>query len=322
MFSINLSGGGVLPTKGVREIELKKYLLAVRPWSFSITAISVVVGTLLAAALAGQFNLWLFLLVLVAMIVVHAATNLINDYFDVQEGVDKPGAPTTQYRPHPVLTGEMRPAQALQISLLLYAIALGIGILLMSIRGWEILALAIVGGLASFLYTGGPLKYKYIALGEVSVFLMWGPLMLLGSYFVQTRGWEHAPQVLLISLPIGLWVSLVLLANNLKDIEYDRSVGIKTIAILMGRSATLNLYSILLVAIYILFMVFAVLGTLPIYSAAVILTSPLAFKLIQSLRDADEIPPDADPRTAQLATQTGLLLVISLLIALVVGWAL
>jgi len=280
----------------------------------------VVIGSLLALLWAGTFNIGLFLLVLLAMIIVHGATNLINDYFDVIQGVDKPGFPTTQYRPHPVLTGEMRPTTALRISLLLYLVALVIGLVLFAIRGWEIAVLALIGGLASFFYTGGPFKYKYIALGELSVFFMWGPLMMLGSYFVQAAGWQHFWQVTLVSIPIGLWVALVLLANNLKDIDYDKSVGIKTVGILLGRTKTLNLYIGLLASIYLLFVIFVLFGLLPIWSLAVLISAPLAYQLVNSLRSGQEIPPDADPRTAQLATQTGLLLVISIVIELLVRW--
>jgi 1,4-dihydroxy-2-naphthoate octaprenyltransferase len=288
-------------------------LLAVRPWSFTITFVSVTVGSLLALTLQSEFNIALYLLVLIAMIIVHAATNLINDYFDVKHGVDRVDSPTAQYRPHPVLTGEMKPKHALYISLGLFAVAALIGFYLYTLLDWPIAALALAGGAASFFYTGGPIKYKYLALGEISVFLMWGPLMLLGSYFVQTGNWEYSADLLLISIPIGTWVALVLIANNLKDIEYDRVVGVKTIATILDRDGTFVLYATLMFQIYFLFLLEAIFDVLPLPGLIVLLTIPLSLKLLKTLRTADEIPPDADPKTAQLATLTGLLLIISLL---------
>ncbi|MCS6902787.1 MAG: prenyltransferase, partial [Candidatus Bipolaricaulota bacterium] len=97
-------------------MNLQTWFLATRPWSFSMTAISVGVGGALAA-LHQSFDLWLFLVTLVGAIAVHAATNLINDYFDYKRGVDRPGAPTTLYRPHPLVQGLIAPHAVLRVSL-------------------------------------------------------------------------------------------------------------------------------------------------------------------------------------------------------------
>lgn len=292
-------------------------LLAVRPWSFTITFVSVTVGSLVAITLPGdyEFNIWLYLLTLIGMIVVHAGTNLINDYFDVKHGVDKPDSPTAQYRPHPVLTGEIKAKHALLASLGLFVIAALIGYYLFTVRGLPIAVLALVGVLASYFYTGSPFKYKYLALGEISVFLMWGPLMHLGSYFIQTGNWDQSAALLLVSLPVGIWVALVLIANNLRDIEYDRRVGIKTIGTVLDRDGTFVLYMILMLQIYLLFVLEVAFGVLPWVSLIVLLTIPLALKLLKELKTSEEVPADADPKTAQLATLTGLLLIISLILS-------
>ena len=290
-------------------------LLAVRPWSFTMTVVAATAGSLIALLQTGVFYPGLYALTLLGLVLAHAATNLINDYFDTRYGVDRPGAPTTRYRPHPLITGLMTPQQALTISLGFYALAAVVGLALTVLRGWPVLLFALIGGLAGFTYTAGPVKYKYRALGEPSVFLMWGPLMVLGSFYVQTGSWTGAISALWVSLPIGLLVALVLLANNLKDLSYDRSTSVQTLATLLGREGALRLYAAIIIAVYGLSLLAVLVGALPIWSLLVLLSIPKAWQLTRTLQSAPEIPPDADPRTAQLATAYGLWLTVGLLLA-------
>ncbi len=285
------------------------WFLATRPWSFSMTAISVGVGGALAA-LHKTFDLWLFLVTLLGAIAVHAATNLINDYFDYKRGVDRPGAPTTLYRPHPLVQGLIAPNAVLKVSLGLYLLAALVAFYLLWVTGPVLLSFILVGLLASFFYTADPVRYKYIALGELSVFLMWGPLMIGGAYFVQTG--ELSLQAVAISIPFGVLVALVLLANNLRDIEYDGSVGIKTLGTLLGEANTMRLYQILAVLAYLAVVVLVVLRILSPWGLLVFLSAPLALNLIKTLQR--EIPKDADARTAQIDTLFGIFLILSLIL--------
>ena len=204
----------------------RNWFLASRPWSFSMTAISISVGSALAA-IDGSFS-WIFYMVtILAGIFMHAATNLINDYYDVKSGVDFQGVSTGLYRPHPLLEGKLTPRQVLFEACGLYGMAIIIGLYLAATRGWHLFWIGLAGALASVTYTAPPFKYKYMALGELSVFLMWGPLMVMGSYFIQRQ--VFAANAFFISLPFGLLVALVLLANNIRDISHDRSQGILTL---------------------------------------------------------------------------------------------
>ncbi|OGF52700.1 MAG: hypothetical protein A2Z21_03675 [Candidatus Fraserbacteria bacterium RBG_16_55_9] len=281
-----------------------------------MTTVSVTVASLMALP---TFNWPLYLAVLAGMILVHAATNLINDYFDVRHGVDRSDSPTARYRPHPLLTGILSPRQALVGILILYGLSALIGLYLVWLRGWPIAVIAALGGLASFFYTAGPIQYKHRALGECSVFFMWGPLMMLGTYYVQTGSWDHAAPVLWASLPIGLWVALVLLANNLKDIKYDLQTGL-TMGTLLGRKGTLRLYTLLVAIVYLLTALGMILHVIPLWGILVFASLPMAWKLLRMLQSAPEIPPDADPRTAQLAMIFGLLLILSLLLEHFIPW--
>ncbi len=292
--------------------KLRKLMLVFRPWSFIMTFISVMVGSLMSLLITGQFNHGLFMLVLIGLVSVHAATNIVNDLFDTIYGIDKADSATAIYRPHPLLDRVLSAKGIVFISLVLYATAALVGLYLFSLRGWPIAALAIIGAFASVAYTAGPVKYKYRGWGEISVFLMWGPLMTFGAYYVQTNTWAGAAIVLLISVPLGIWVALVLLANNLKDMLFDCEMEIVTAATRLGQKKALWLFTAMIYAIY----AFTALGILLNYFSWWMLlifpSLPLAQRMIANFKK--HIPQNADPQAARLSTCHGMLLIISLLL--------
>ncbi|MBW2063379.1 MAG: 1,4-dihydroxy-2-naphthoate octaprenyltransferase [Deltaproteobacteria bacterium] len=287
----------------------KNWFLASRPWSFSMTAISVSVGTVLGA-LEGDLSWTLYFLTLFGMVVLHAATNLMNDYYDVRGGVDYEEVSTAQYRPHPILGMKLDPLQVRNGALLLYGVATVIGLYLAVLRGWELLLVGAIGVFASLTYTAPPFKYKYKALGEFSVFLMWGPFMVTGAYFVQRQSFSASAA--LISLPFGMLVALVLLANNIRDIPHDRSKGILTLPILLGQRNGLHLYFAIVLLAYFSIFLMSVLGPLSPWSLLIFLSLPLAFQLLRKM--VREIPINADALTARLNTTFGILILLSLVL--------
>lgn len=289
--------------------KYKTWFLAARPWSFTMSAISVSVGASLAA-LVGPFSWALYVLTLLGSILAHAATNLINDYYDVCSGVDKRDVSTVQYRPHPLVEGQLSVKGVWGAAIILYILACAIGFFLAVHRGWELLWLMLSGFLFSITYTAPPLKYKYFALGEIGVFLMWGPLMVEGAYFVQHQTFSLA--ALWVSLPFGILVALVLLANNLRDIVHDQREGISTLPILFGRSRGRNLYLGLIILAFTAVVTMAIIGPLTRWSLLVLLSLPTAINLFKTV--AKELPIDADARTAKLDTLFGILLVISIVL--------
>ncbi|MEW5818361.1 MAG: prenyltransferase, partial [Spirochaetota bacterium] len=249
---------------------------------------------------------------------VHGATNLINDYFDVRHNVDRPDSPTAQYREHFLLKGTLTSRQIVLFSLILYALAALIAVYFTLLRGLIVPILAIVGGLASLFYTADPVKYKHHALGEVSVFLMWGPLMTLGSCFVVSGTFSRVVPVILVSIPQGLWVALVIFANNMKDIGYDDEVKVTTLATLLKREGSIKLFIGLIILIYLISAAEIAAGVIPVWGLIVFLTLPLVIKLVLLLKKGETVPPDADPRTAQVGMLFGLLLIVSFVIDKVV----
>lgn len=292
----------------------RNWFLASRPWSFTMTAISVSVGSALAA-IDGPFDWPLAMLALLSAVLLHAATNLINDYYDVVNGVDTVQAATAQYRPHPLVEGLLPREHVRHVAYGLFVLAALIGLYLTLVCGVVVLIIGLVGLLAGLTYTAPPLKYKYVALGEVSVFLMWGPLMVEGAYFVQRQ--SLSVPAFWVSLPFGVLVALVLLANNIRDMDHDRQRGIRTLAILLGRRMGLNTYIALTALAYAGMLALALTGVMTMWVLIIFASLPLAVRLLRQMKRA--VPANADALTAKLDTAFGLLLVVSLIIEGLVG---
>jgi 1,4-dihydroxy-2-naphthoate octaprenyltransferase len=171
-----------------------------------------------------------------------------------------------------------------------------------------VLAFGLVGFAASYLYTGGDVKYKYLGWGELSVFMVWGPLMVSGSYYVQTGGFSLRP--VLVSLPIGLLVALVLLANNLRDRDYDSEAGVETVATLLEKNDALILFFLVVTVTYFIQGYLMIDGVLSPWGLLGFLSFPMAYKLIKEF--FGKIPEDADARTAKLEVAFGGLVAASL----------
>jgi 1,4-dihydroxy-2-naphthoate octaprenyltransferase len=298
-------------------MDAKTLYIATRPWSFTFTFSSVTVGTLVAFLVGGVSTLLypivLYVLVLGGMIALHAATNMINDFYDVKHKVDVIGAPTTKYRPHPVAEGAESPNAIRTWAGIFYALAFVTAACLSFLRGPLVLVLAVAGIAGSFLYTADPLVLKARGLGEVMCFLMWGPLITLGAYVVQTGAPSTLPMI--IAIPMGLLIALVVLSNNIRDIEYDGSAGMMTVPVRIGREKGGDLYRALLLMVY-LFLPFSIAaGFTPIWSLVVLITIPEALGLSKMFMG--QIPDNADPRTAGLALRFSLLYMASLILQIV-----
>lgn len=294
--------------------KLQHWFLATRPWSFTMTVISVSVGAALAGNVGG-FSWFLYLLTAVGVVFMHAGTNLMNDYYDVRYGVDTESAETTKYRPHIIILGVAPARHVFYTAVGFFAAATVIGLYLTYLSGPMVLLIGVIGVLAGVGYTAPPMKYKYLGLGELSVFLMWGPLMVEGAYYVQRHALSF--DALLVSIPFGTLVALVLFANNIRDIEHDDSQHIRTIAMALGPKLGIQAYLLLMVFAYAVTLVLTLTGVLTPWGLLVFLSLPVAVKLLRQMEAG--IPSDADARTAQLDTVFGILLVAGLVIQGITG---
>ncbi|MDN5346938.1 MAG: 1,4-dihydroxy-2-naphthoate polyprenyltransferase [Clostridia bacterium] len=289
------------------------WFLAFRPWSFTASFIPVTLGSILAWQ-QGPFNLFLYLLALAGGVLLHAGTNAVNTYYDYLAGIDTV-ANKGKSQPFLVL-GWLQPRELLWGGHLAFGLAIIIGCYLIALRGWLVLALGIIGLVGGYGYTARPLAYKYQGLGIPFVFILMGPLMVVGGYVVQTGSFGWLP--VLASLPVGFLVAGILHANDLRDIEGDRDAAIKTLSHYL-KDAAQDFYYFLIWGAYLSLALLAILKVLPWAALLPLLTLPEGFKLMRMVKggftDNPAFLEPVEPLTARLHLIFGLLLIIGLLLA-------
>lgn len=261
------------------------YLQAVRAFSFTVTVVPVLLGALL----------------------VHAGVNVLSDYTDYQRGAD---TWTVLGSSRVLVDGWLQPREVLRYGIALLVLGGGLGLVLAVFRGWPVLWLGLVGGVIGIGYTFPPLRLKYRALGDIAVFLAFGPSMSLGAYYVQTQrlSWPAA----LVALPPALLTVAVLHGNNFRDSAEDRRSGYRTIAQLLGPRGASVYYLLLVAGAYATTAALVVLGLLPWMSLAVALSLPLAWRNVGvAFRPSRVAFSFLDLLTAQLHLVFGALLVLA-----------
>jgi 1,4-dihydroxy-2-naphthoate octaprenyltransferase len=254
--------------------SLKLWFAASRPFSFTASIVPVVVGTLFAAQ--HEFSWWKALLALVGAVAIHAGTNLVNDYYDHVKGADN----EESLGPAGFIQrGVLQARHVLIAGILAFALGSALGLVLVATTSFELFWLGLASVIAGFLYTGAPAHLAYIALGEVTVFIFMGPIMVMGAYFVQTETWSS--DAFVVSLPIAFLVTAILQANNLRDIDNDRAVGKRTLATLIGRNGGNWEMYLLLAGAYVSLVVGVAFGAIPWPAVIALATAPLAVPIVR-----------------------------------------
>lgn len=213
-----------------------------------------------------------------------AGTNVINDYFDFVRGVDK-DEPYSGFSG--VLTkGLLRPSEVFVYGVGLFGAGVLLGLVLLYYRGLPMLLIGVAGLLGGYLYTGGPKGYKYLALGDVLVFVLMGPLSVVGSYFALTG--EVTLAVLLASLPVGSLVAAIMAVNNHRDAASDRGAGVKTLSNMIGFRASRIENLLLPVAAYLFVALAALSGLLSAWTLLVLLSLPLALGNLKDINNSGQ----------------------------------
>lgn len=225
--------------------------MAVRPCVFPMSLMSVLIGVLLAAP-SGPFGLReaaLTLLVVIGSVAAHAGNNLLNDYIDVYEGIDREGYFRTEYAPHPILSGQLSANQVLVGAAVVHAVDAVVLALLIWASGWGVAWFALAGLFLSIAYVLPPFSFKRRGLGELTAAVVWGPLMTVGAYYA-LRGAAPA-DVWLLSLPYGILVGAVLVGKHLDKLPQDGPKGVGTLPVRLGAERSKKLV-VLLVHLFLI----------------------------------------------------------------------
>jgi len=224
--------------------------------------------TLTAAALAGLlavgepgFRPGLWALATAGLVLAHVANNLMNDLFDLGVGTDTADYPRALYAPHPVLSGLITRRRLATVAVAVNLVDLVVLVILVALRGWVVAAFGLAGFVLSAAYTAPPLRLKKRGLGEPSVLVVWGPLMVGGTYYaaVGDLPWP----VVAASVPYALLCTSVLMGKHIDKLAWDGPQGVRTLPVRLGEGASRALTRGLMAAFYPLVAGLVVAGALP-----------------------------------------------------------
>jgi 1,4-dihydroxy-2-naphthoate octaprenyltransferase len=313
------------PAAGTDIDGVTRWIVVTRAAVLPMTLFAGLVGGLLAIRQPG-FDTVDLILAVVGILLAHLNNNLSNDLFDTSVGNDTEGYPRTLYAPHPLLSNLVT---ARQLYAAIAATTIGdlvIAAVLLDRRGWGVVAFATAGIILSVAYTAPPLRLKKHGLGEPDVLVVWGPLMVGGTYLAATG---HLPwQIIVASIPYGLLCTTVLMGKHIDKIPYDEPGGTRTLPVILGaaraKTATLGL----LAAFYVTVVVSVAVKALPWPTLAVVPALP---RLVQVWKGFREPPPAEPPKHYPIwplwyaaiafmhVRRAGALLVVGLLAAAIVN---
>ncbi len=282
-----------------------------RPHTLTAAFVPVSIGTALALQ-KGQVNFPLFLVMLLASLLIQAATNIFNEYYDYIKGLDTPesvGIGGT------IVRDGVQASTVLYIALAFYVIAILAGFYICASSSWWLAVVGLLCMAAGYLYTGGPYPIAYTPLGEPLSGVLMGMTIILISYFIQTN--TVTLQGVLVSVPITILIGNILLSNNIRDLDGDRDKGRHTLPILIGRNKAITLLAMLFIFCYFWIAGLVLLNIITPWSLLALGSIPKARQAVKGFRGkslAVEMMP-AMQATAQTNTIYGLLLAAGLVIS-------
>jgi 1,4-dihydroxy-2-naphthoate polyprenyltransferase len=314
-----------LSTERGREVKPQmstgwRFFLATRLPFLTATVVPVFLG-LAAAAYDHHFSVGLAALTLLGAVAVHLGLNVTNDIFDTASGVDEVNFTPTKFSggSRVLQYGLVNMRQMIALAAVFYAVAIIVGLVLVVISGLGLLWLGVAGILISYFYTAPPLRLVHRGLGELCVALGFGPIMVLGAYFVQAR--QYALRPLILSIPVAILVMLILYANEVPDRFADAKAGKRTLVVRMQPAAVIRGYVAAVVVAYLVIIAGVVAGILPWPTLISLVTIPLAYQTWKGLTAHYDSPYQLMSylgKNVNLHLYTGLLLVIGVLLGILV----
>src|SRR5690625_4421994 len=283
-----------------------------RPHTLTASFVPVFVGTMFAYIQENHFRIGLFLAMLLASILIQAATNMFNEYYDYVRGLDNEqsvGIGGT------IVRDKIAPKTVLNLALAFFGVAILLGIYICYMSSWWVALIGAIGMLVGYLYTGGPIPIAYTPFGELFSGFLMGTVIIGISYYIQTL--TLSVDVILISIPIAICIATIMLSNNIRDLDNDKVSGRKTIAILLGRKNAVRFQATLFIIAYGLTALYIITGILPLWSLITLISGMKAIEVIKKYKGKTqplEIMP-AMAATGKHNTFYGFLLGVSLLIS-------
>jgi 1,4-dihydroxy-2-naphthoate octaprenyltransferase len=295
-FQIWLKALKVIPSVSKEEWEgldvFARWLIASRAAVLVMTLISGILAGIFALR-EGVFKPIQWLLLTAGLVLAHATNNLVNDFIDYWRGVDEGEYHRTLYGTHPVAHGLMSKGQLLAYAGLTGVLAIAFGLVLIALNAWDPFIWLLLGSGAFFvLFYTWPLKR--VALGELAVLVVWGPLMIGGGHYVLTQHWSW--WVVLASSPYALNVTTVILGKHIDKLDVDRQKGIRTLPVMAGeRPARLAILAMMLASYAITLVLIATRFFTPAMLAVLLAIPALRRVFPPLLRPRPEVRPEWFP---------------------------
>lgn len=260
--------------------QVNAWMVAARPKTLPAAVSPVVVGSAVGLA-EGRFNLFVAIAAFAVALLLQIGANFANDVADFRSGAD------TDQRLGPTRVTQSGLLSARQVEVATaVALALAVipGLYLIWQGGWVFAVAGLLAIGAAVAYTAGP-AYGYVGLGDIAVFLFFGPVAVAGTAYLMTH--QLTPLAILSSIPMGCLITAILVVNNLRDIETDRAAGKMTLAVRMGRSGARAEYALLLALSYLAPVVVWFTGLASFWVLLSLVTVPLAAVLLQRVRTVE-----------------------------------
>jgi 1,4-dihydroxy-2-naphthoate octaprenyltransferase len=281
-----------------------------RPHTLTASFVPVLLGTALAMK-SGKIHIGPFVAMLIASLLIQAATNMFNEYFDFKRGLDNEhsvGIGGT------IVRDGIKPKTVINLAFGFYGIALLLGVYICANSSWWLAVVGLICMTIGYLYTGGPHPIAYTPFGEIFAGFFMGMLIILISFFIQTGTIDTTS--ILLSVPSMVLVGEILLANNIRDLDGDKENGRKTLAIILGKKKAIYLLAGMFTFSYLWILAMIISGVAPIWVAIVILSAPKAIKATLGFVK-NTLPIQMAPAmkaTAQTNTIFGFLLAVGIFI--------
>lgn len=271
------------------QSSLKLFLKSIGLPFLSASGLAVIVGASTAYYETGVFNWYLFILTLLGILLIHSGVDSTNDVYDHVSGTDDINKQVTPFSAGTqVIQGGLYTKSRMLIQgIVLFFLGAIIGLIInFSIPGNVVLFLGIGGIFLGFFYVAFPIKYAYRSVGEIGLFLSFGPLTVYGAYYVQNHVWSLRP--LLLSVNVGLLIYSILFINEFPDVEADLYAKKHTWVVKLGKNKSKIIYSIGIGVVYVLHSIFIILNFLPLLAVICYLSLPIALKaVIITLKHSD-----------------------------------
>lgn len=274
-----------------------------RPFTWPASVVPVLVGTASAARI--DFDVLIFVLTLAGSVLIHAGTNLANDYYDNLKGTSSALSHGSNAL---IEQGVITRRQVFLYMLGTFVAGSLCGIAIVALVGWPVLWIGLASVAGGFFYTAPPLSLTYRGLGETAVFIYMGVIMVTASSYVQLEEWDT--RALLLAIPVGLLVTAILHTNNLRDLDEDRRNHKTTWVTLTGRPAGRIEYVVMVGGAFVAVGVLVALREAPLTALAVFAALPAAVTVTRIVfRETERGPLNLALRgTAKLHARFGLLL--------------